>query len=64
MLIFGYVVDSTIIDLCISYMGIDMFHYELWYISFPIDLFNLKLTGCTHGVVVNIYTKFEVIWTK
>ena len=41
-----------------------MVFYELHYIMFPIDLINLKLTGCTHGVVVNVYTKFEVIWTK
>ena len=45
-------------------MDIDRFHYELWYISFPIDPFDLKLTEYTHGVMVNIYTKFEVIWKK
>ena len=45
-------------------MGIDGFCYELWYILFPVGPINLKLTECTHGVVVNIYTKFEVIWTK
>ena len=45
-------------------MDIDRFHYELWYISFPIDPIGLKLKGCTHGVVVNVCTKFEVIWTK
>ena len=45
-------------------MDIDGFHYKGWYISFPIDPIDLKLTGCTHGVVVNVYTKFEVIWTK
>ena len=32
--------------------------------AFPIDPNDLKLTGCTHGDVVNIYTKFEAIWTK
>ena len=31
-------------------MGIDGFCYELWYISFPVDLINLKLTEYTHGV--------------
>ena len=45
-------------------MDIDGFCYEWQYNSFPIDLINLKFTGCTHGVVVNIYTNFEVIWTK
>ena len=39
-------------------MDIDGFHYKLWYISFPIDLIGLKLTECTHGGVVNVYTKF------
>ena len=47
-----------------SYMDTDWFHYELWYKLFPIDPINLKLTGCVHGAVMNIYTKFEVIWTK
>ena len=45
-------------------MDIDRFYYELWYISFPIDPIDLKLTECTHGGVVNVYTKFEVIWTR
>ena len=45
-------------------MDIDWFHYELWYISFPIDPINLKFIGYVHTVVVNISTKFEVIWTK
>ena len=45
-------------------MDIDGFHYELQYILFPIDPIDLKLTKCTHGGVVNIYTKFEVIWTR
>ena len=45
-------------------MGIDRFHYKLWYISFPIDPINLELTECTPVGAVNIYTKFEVIWTK
>ena len=45
-------------------MDIHGFCYELWYNSFPTDLINMKLTGCTHGGVINIYTKFEVIWTK
>ena len=45
-------------------MDIDGFHYKLWYISFPIDLMDLKLTECTHGVMVNIYTRYEVIYTK
>ena len=42
-------------------MGIDGFHYKLWYILSSIDPINLKLTGCTHGAVVNVYAKFEVI---
>ena len=37
-------------------MDIDRFHYELQYISFPIDLIDLKLTECTHGDVVNVCT--------
>ena len=45
-------------------MDIDRFCNKLQYILFPIDLINLKLTECTHEDVVNIYTKFEVIWTK
>ena len=45
-------------------MDIDEFHYELWYIAFPIDAIHLKLTVCTHMVEGNVYTKFEVIWTK
>ena len=45
-------------------MGINRFCYELQYIAFANDPINLKFTGCTHGVVVNICTKFEVIWTK
>ena len=45
-------------------MDIDRFHYKLWYISFPIDPIDLKLTECTHGGVVNVYTKFEAILTK
>ena len=45
-------------------MDIDGFHYELQYIAFPIDSIDLKLTVCTHMVEVNVYTKFEVIWTK
>ena len=45
-------------------MDIDRFCYKSQYISFPIDPIDLKLTECTHGVVVNVYTKFEVIWTK
>ena len=45
-------------------MDIDRFCYELQYIMFPIDPIDLKLTVCTHTVEVNIYTKFEVIWTK
>ena len=40
------------------------FCYKLQYISFPINPIDLKLTVCTHGGVVNIYTKFEDIWTK
>ena len=46
-------------------MDIDRFCYKLWHISFPIDPIGLKLTECTHGyIVVNMYTKFEVILTK
>ena len=45
-------------------MDIDGFHYELQYILFPIKLIDLKLTGCIHGGVINICTKFEVIWLK
>ena len=45
-------------------MDTNRFHYKLWYISFPTDPIDLKLTECMHGVVVNVYTKFEVIWTK
>ena len=45
-------------------MDINGFHYELQYFSFPIDLIDLEFTKCTHGGVVNIYTKFEVILTK
>ena len=45
-------------------MDINGFHCELWYIMFPIDLIDLKLTECTHGDVVNIHTKFEAILTK
>ena len=45
-------------------MDINEFPYELQYISFPINPIDLKLTECTHTVVVNIPTKFEVIWTK
>ena len=41
-------------------MDIDRFLYKLWYILFPIGLIDLKLTGCTHGGVVNIYAKFEL----
>ena len=42
-------------------MGVNGFCYKLWYISFTTDSINLKLTECTHTVVVNVYTKFEVI---
>ena len=45
-------------------MDIYGFCYKLWYTSFPIDPIDLKLTECTHGDVVNIHTKFEVILTK
>ena len=45
-------------------MDIDRFCYGLQYISFPIDPIDLKLTECTHMVVVNVPTKFEVIWVK
>ena len=45
-------------------MDIDGFYYELQHISFPIDPIDLKLTECNHMVEVNVYTKFEVIWTK
>ena len=45
-------------------MHINGNQYELQYIAFPIDPISLKLTVCTHTVEVNIYTKFEVIWTK
>ena len=45
-------------------MGIDRFCYEWQYILFPVDPMDLKLTECTHGGVVNIHIKFEVIWTK
>ena len=45
-------------------MDINGFGYEWWYISFPIDLIDLKLTEYTHGGVVNIYTKFKAILTK
>ena len=45
-------------------MDIDEFHYELWYIMSPTDPINLKGTECTHMVVVNVCTKFEVIWRK
>ena len=34
------------------------------HLMYPIDLIDLKLTECTHGGVVNIHIKFEVIWTK
>ena len=45
-------------------MDIDRIHYEWWYILFPTNPIDLKLTECIQGGVVNIYTKFEVIWTK
>ena len=45
-------------------MDINGFCYKLWYIPFPTDPINLKLTECTHMVEVNVYAKFEVIWTK
>ena len=45
-------------------MDIDGFHYEWWYKLSSTDLINLKLTGCIHRGVINICTKFEVIWTK
>ena len=45
-------------------MGIDGFCYKLWYIAFANDLINLNFTGFTRGIMVNIYTNFEVIWTK
>ena len=45
-------------------MSIDWFCYKLWYNSFPINPINLKLTGYVHTVEINIYTNFEVIWTK
>ena len=45
-------------------MAIKRFLYELWYNSFPNDPINLKLTGYIHTDVVNIYTKFEIIWTR
>ena len=45
-------------------MDINGFHYELQYISFPINPIDLKLTGSTRGGVVNIHTKFEDILTK
>ena len=35
-----------------------------WYKSLPIDPINLKLTGYVHMVEVNIYTKFEVNWSR
>ena len=41
-------------------MDIDGFCYELWYISFPIDPINLKLTECTHTVEVNVYTNLKL----
>ena len=41
-----------------------MFCYELQDILFPIDLIDLKPAECTHGGVVNIHTKFEVILSK
>ena len=31
---------------------------------FPTDLIGLKFTGCIHGGVINICTKFEVIQIK
>ena len=45
-------------------MDIHGFWYELRYIVFPIDSINLKLIGYVHMVEVNIYIKFEVIWTN
>ena len=45
-------------------MDIDGFCYKLQYILFPIDPIDLKLTECTHGGMVNVYTKFEAILTK
>ena len=30
----------------------------------PINPISLKLTGYVHTVEVNIYTKFEVIWSR
>ena len=45
-------------------MDIDRFCYELWYITSPIDPINLKLTEGTLTFVVNVYTKFEVIWKR
>ena len=45
-------------------MSIDWFCYELQYNSFPINPINLKLIGYIYMVGVNIYTNFEVIWTR
>ena len=45
-------------------MDINGFHYEIWHISFPIVLIDLKLTECTKGDMINIHTKFEVILRK
>ena len=45
-------------------MDIEGFCYELWYILFPIDPIDLKLTGCIHRGVINVCAKFEVVWTK
>ena len=45
-------------------MDIYGFCYELLYISFPIHPIDLKPTEYTHGGVVNIHTKFEIILTK
>ena len=45
-------------------MDIDGFCHEWWHISFPIDLIDLKFVECTQGVVVNVYTKFEINLTK
>ena len=45
-------------------MDINGIHYELWYIFFPIDPIDLKLTECTPVGVINVHTKFEVILAK
>ena len=45
-------------------MDIYRFHYEIWHISSPIGLIELKLTEYTNEGMNNIHTKFEVFSEK